>query len=189
MWAHLTAGNGLTSNALAVKASSQAFVTTVGGAPTSLEGLDALGGVVPVPDLLDYNAPGTYAYWATPALSSAMNVAGSPVLKVKVTAPTASGTGITPAGQLVLFAKVYDVGTDGKAALINNLVAPVRVADAAKPFTVTLPAIVHRFAAGHRVEIMLAGGNVNYRGGLVPTPVIVTTGGTGQSLVLPTVAG
>ena len=186
---YLTANNGLTTNPLAVQASNQVFVTTVAGVPTSLNGLDALGAVVPVPDLPDYNLPGTYAYWATPALASTLNVVGSPVLKVKVTAPTASGTGITPGGQLVLFAKVYDVGTDGKAALINNLIAPVRVADAAKPFTVTLPAIAHQFAAGHRVEIMLAGGDVNYRGGLIATPVIVSTGSTAQALVLPTVAG
>ena len=40
--------------------------------------------------------------------------------------------------------------------------------------------------AGHSIQITLAGGSVNYRGGLTPTPVTVA-GGTGQVLTLPTV--
>ena len=35
-----------------------------------------------------------------------------------------------------------------------------------KPFTATLPAFVHRFAPGHRIRFVVAGGSVNYRGGL-----------------------
>jgi ABC-2 type transport system ATP-binding protein len=186
---YLSSANSLTSNVLAIKSSTQAMVTTAAGAPSSLDGLDALGGVVPVPDLPDYNAPGTFVYWATPALTSALNVVGSPVLNVKVYAPTAGTAASVPSDQLVLFAKVYDVAPDGTASLINGLVAPVRVPNPAAPFTVTLPAIAHQFAAGHKVEIMLAGGDVNYRGGLVATPVTVTTGSSGQSFVLPTVAG
>ncbi|WP_375498509.1 CocE/NonD family hydrolase C-terminal non-catalytic domain-containing protein [uncultured Jatrophihabitans sp.] len=78
------------------------------------------------------------------------------------------------------------MGSDGTAALIKGLVAPVRVADPNATLQVTLPAIAHRFAPGHRVRIVLAGGDVNYRGGLVPTPVTVV-GGSGQTLALPVV--
>ncbi|HLY34134.1 MAG TPA: CocE/NonD family hydrolase C-terminal non-catalytic domain-containing protein, partial [Jatrophihabitantaceae bacterium] len=66
---------------------------------------------------------------------------------------------------------------------------PVRVPDPTKPFTVTLPAIAHQFGAGHQIEIMIAGGDVNYRGGMTPTAVTVSTGSSGQSLALPTVTG
>jgi hypothetical protein len=34
---------------------------------------------------------------------------------------------------------------------------------------------------------MLAGADLNYRGGLTPTPVTVSTGPTGQTLTLPVV--
>ena len=54
------------------------------------------------------------------------------------------------------------------------------------PITVTLPGIVHRFATGHHVQLVVAGGSDNYRGGLTPTPVTIA-GGSGQSLVLPAV--
>jgi ABC-2 type transport system ATP-binding protein len=50
----------------------------------------------------------------------------------------------------------------------------------------TLPGIVHQFAAGHRIRIVIAGGSQNYRGGLLPTPVAIAAG-TGQTVVLPTV--
>jgi ABC-2 type transport system ATP-binding protein len=55
-----------------------------------------------------------------------------------------------------------------------------------KPITLTLPGIVHQFAAGHSIRIVIAGGSDNYRGGLTPTPVTIASG-TSQSVVLPTV--
>jgi ABC-2 type transport system ATP-binding protein len=185
---YLSSGHSLTTNVLGVGKDTQSMVTLPAGAPSSMSGLDALGGVVPIPDLPDANTPGTYVSWATPTLSSALDVVGSPVLTVQLTAPTAAVTSVDPAGQLVLFAKVYDVAPDGSRSRINGLVAPVRIPDPTKPVKITLPGIAHRFAPGHRLEIMLAGGDVNYRGGLVATPVAVTTGSAGQSLVLPVVA-
>ena len=184
---YLNAGNGLTTNILGITGSTQAFVTPAAGAPTSLGGLDALGGVVPVPDLPDYNAPGTYAYWSTPALTTALNVVGSPVVSVKISAPSANLTTGDPSGQVVLFAKIYDVAPDGTQSLIKGLVAPIRIPDPTKTVKITLPAFAHQFAPGHTIELMIAGGDVNYRGGVLPTAVTISTGSSGQSLVLPTV--
>jgi ABC-2 type transport system ATP-binding protein len=50
---------------------------------------------------------------------------------------------------------------------------------------VTLPGIAHRFDTGHRIALYLAGGDTNYRGGQLATPVTVSTGSTGQVLTLP----
>ncbi len=36
-----------------------------------------------------------------------------------------------------------------------------------KPFTVTLPGFVHQFAPGHQIQLVVAGGSTNYRGGLI----------------------
>ncbi len=164
------------------------MLTPPAGLPTSLGGLDALGGTLPVPlDLPDVNVAGTYVSWQSAPLLRPLDVVGSPLLTVTVSAPTAAATsGLGPAGQLVLFAKLYDVAPDGKASLIHGLVAPARIADATRPVQIVLPAVAHQFAPGHRIEIMLAGGDVNYRGGLISTAVTVA-GSTSQVLSLPTV--
>lgn len=185
---YLSAGKSMTADPAQITGDSQTMVTPPAGAPTSLDGLDVLGAVSPTPvDLPDVDTPGSYLNWTTPALSQPITVVGSPVFTVRVSAPTALRTN-DPAGQLVLFAKLRDVAPDGTAALINGLVAPVRIADPGSPMRITLPAIAHRFAAGHRIEIVLAGGDANYRGGLLATPVTVTTGSAAQQLSLP-VAG
>lgn len=172
-----------------VQPGSQSFVTTAAGAPTTLGGLDAVGGQVgvalPIPDV---NLPGTYASWTGAPLANATTVVGSPELDLTLSAPAAALTQAAgPAGQLVVFAKIYDVDAAGTATLINGLVAPVRVPDVNKPIHVTLPAFAHRFAVGHRIAVYLSGGDTNYRAGLTPTPVTITTGSTAQRLTLPVV--
>ena len=180
-------GNGaLVTDPAAIQPGTQSFVTPPAGYPTSASGLDAFATNIPP----DVNQPGTYAAWTGTPLSSNLDVVGQPVLNVRVQAPTAvQSAQLGPAGQLVLFAKVYDVAPDGSESLVRNLIAPVRIADPANPIRITLPAIVHQFAAGHAVRIMLASGDLNYRAGLASAPVTVTTGDPGQTLQLPATAG
>lgn len=183
-------GQDLVDSTAKVKTGTQSFTTTAAGAPTSLGGLDVVGGVgAPPSPAPDVNLPGTFASWTGSPLAKQVTVVGSPELDVKVSAPTAAGTqSAGPAGQLVVFAKVYDVDADGKASLINGLVAPVRVADVNKPLHITLPGIAHRFAAGHRIAVYLAGGDTNYRGGVTATPVTIDTDpASAQKLTLPVV--
>jgi predicted acyl esterase len=165
----------------------QRFVTPPAGAPTSVDPLDVIGSFSSsVPDGTERDAPGTAASWTSAALGRPLTVVGSPVLHVRLTAPTAAATQRSgPVGQLVLFAKLLDVAPGGTAALIHGLVAPVRVADVGAPVRITLPGIVHRFAAGHRLRLVVSGGAGNYRGGLTPTPVSIA-GGAAQTLRLPT---
>ncbi|MET0952099.1 MAG: CocE/NonD family hydrolase [Aeromicrobium sp.] len=178
-------GKELTRSSATIAAGSQSFVTPVAGPPTSTDHLDVVGSYVPLPEV---DLPGTSAAWTTPALAEKVDVVGSPKLTVRVDAPGAALSQATgPLGKLVVFAKVLDVDAAGKATIINDLVAPVRVPDVTKPFTVTLPGIVHRFAAGHSLRVVLAGGSTNYRGGLTPNPVTITTGSTDQVLTLPVV--
>ena len=180
---HLS-GTSLVRDRAAVATGTQAFVTPAAGIPTSTDPADVVGDQLPLPEL---DLPGTSASWTTAPLDAKLDVVGSPTLDLAVGAPTAAATQLLDAGKLVLFAKVLDVAPDGKATLVRDLVAPVRVPDAGKPFRVTLPGFVHRFAPGHSVRLVVAGGSSNYRGGLVPVPVTVTTGGPGQTLTLPVV--
>jgi predicted acyl esterase len=186
---YLSGSSQLATSTKSVTNGSQTFTTPPAGAPSSINPADVLGGYLPAstPAPPQADLPGTYASWNGATLTKPLDVAGSPVVRVSLQAPSAGLTQAAgPAGQLVLFAKVLDVGPDGKATLIHGLEAPIRVADASKPVTVTLPAIVHRFAAGHHVQLVVAGGSENYRGGLTPTPVTIASG-TGQTLVLPAV--
>ena len=184
----LSGSGALVTGTTPIGAGSQSFLTTAAGLPTGINTLDVLGGYVgvqPVSEVTDL--PGTYAAWTTPVLTDPVDVVGMPVARLKVSAPTAAITQILgEAGMLTLYVKVADVGPDGKVRLIRALEAPVRVPDVTKPFTVELPAIVHRFEAGHQIRFIVAGGSINYRGGLVPAPVTISSG-PAQTLTLPVV--
>ena len=175
-------GSGLTTNRRGIASGSKKLVTPPLGLPTSFNSLDALGSYVSLP-VPEADLPGTSATWTSGRLSSPWKVVGSPKLHLKVAAPlTSSGS---PVVNLVLFARVMDVAPNGKASEIHNLIAPIRVPNAKKAFTVTMPAFVHRFATGHRIQLVVSGGSLNYRGGNLPTPVTIATGSTGQVLTLP----
>jgi ABC-2 type transport system ATP-binding protein len=134
--------------------------------------------------------PGSAIRFATTPLAKPVDVVGSPRLTVRLSAPSVAATQAGgPAGQLVAFAKLYDVGPDGAAIeLPHRLISPVRVADVTKPVTIELPGIVHRFEAGHRLVVVLAGGDMAYRGSSTPQPVTLVTGpGQTQKLTLPVV--
>lgn len=135
------------------------------------------------------DAPGTFAAFTSRPLRNATDLVGSPRLTVHLTAPVAAGTQAGgPAGQLVLFAKIYDIAPDGTKTLHNRLVSPVRVGDVTKPVTITLPAVVQRFPAGHRIQVVLAASDTAYAGNAAAQPVqIATTPATASSLQLPLV--
>jgi ABC-2 type transport system ATP-binding protein len=179
-------GTSLTRTKASIAAGSQTLLTGPVGAPTSLDPIDVVGSQVPV-TLPEADLPGTTASWTTPTLTSPLTVVGAPTLDLAIGAPTAALTQALDAGKVVVFVKVLDVGPDGKGAVVRDLVAPVRVPDAGKPFRVTLPAFAHRFEKGHSLRLVVAGGSVNYRGGLVPAPVTIATGSASQVLSLPLV--
>jgi len=131
--------------------------------------------------------PGTAIRFATPPLTRAVDVVGSPRLTVQLSAPAVAATqGAGPGGQLVAFAKLYDVGPTGTIELPNRVISPIRVTDVTKPVTVELPGIVHRFAVGHRLVVVLAAGDMAYRGSTAPQQVTLATGpGIVQKLTIP----
>jgi ABC-2 type transport system ATP-binding protein len=180
-------GAGALTSATTAAAGSQSFLTPAAGLATSLDQLDVLGSYTgQVPQTVN-DAPGTYAAWTSPVLGSNLDVVGSPVVQLKVDAPTAAVSQATgPGGMLVLFVKVSDVAPDGTSRLVHGLEAPVRIPDVTKPFTIRLPGIVHRFAAGHQLRLTVAGGSANYRGGLTAVPVTIASGST-QTLTMPVV--
>ncbi|MGH3734090.1 MAG: alpha/beta fold hydrolase [Micromonosporaceae bacterium] len=171
---YLSGADQLTGDPGAVTAGEQSFVTGAGHAPTSYSETSGLEGVQINQPPSD--TPGTYAAWTSAPLTEELAIAGVPSLDVRLSAPTAELTqGGDPAGMLVLFAKVYDIAPDGSVELKNRLVSPVRIPDVRQPLHIELPGVVHRFAAGHRIQVVLAAGDAAYAGNIAAHPVTVLT--------------
>ncbi|MEU4537994.1 alpha/beta fold hydrolase [Streptosporangium sp. NPDC023825] len=82
-------------------------------------------------------------------------------------AETPAGSGGTrAAGEVTLFAKLYDVAGAAQAPILpEGLVAPVRIAipeGGSGEATVTLPAIDHRFEVGHRLRVAFTTTDLGY---------------------------
>ncbi|MFE2424461.1 CocE/NonD family hydrolase [Streptomyces hokutonensis] len=152
---------------------------------------NSLSGMTGLPDPAPYDTRGTYLGWTGPSLNRPTDVVGAPKVTLKAVSPAArrvqdSGDA---ADKLVLFAKLYDLAPDGTATLVHRLVAPVRIPDVTKSFTVTLPGIVHRFAKGHRLRFVIAASDDAYTGnrGIKPVTVVSSPRDTGV-LELPVAA-
>jgi ABC-2 type transport system ATP-binding protein len=180
-------GSNLAGSSLGRTKASQTFHTAPAGVPVNLSAIDAISYFSQLPKI-EYDVPGTTAQWNTAPLAQKVDVVGSPKLTLQVSSLTAAVTqALGPAGQLVLFTRLQDVAPDGTATDIRGLTAPVRIADVTKPFTVTMPGIVYRFAPGHRIRLVVSASSVNYRGGLTANVVTIPTGTAGQVLSLPAV--
>ena len=170
---YFTGKDALTTSKAAVKPGSASYANA-GPAPTSYSETSGLeGGQVNLPPT---DAPGTFAAFTSPVLTSPAEVVGSPCVQLHLTAPVAAqGQAAGPSGQLVLFAKVYDVAPDGTKVLKNRLIAPLRVSDVTRTVSLRLPGIVHRFATGHRIQVAVAASDAAYANNTLPQPVTITT--------------
>ena len=170
-----SAGN-LVVNASKVVAGSQSLVNPPGGATGSYSETSEAGPVTGPTDV-----PGTFASWTTAPLPTDTDVVGVPKVTVTVSAPQASN--LDPATEVVLYAKLYDVAPDGTKTMVHGLVAPSRIADLSKPVTLNLPGEVHRYAAGHQIELVLSTTDTAYIGSRVPGPITISTDATHPSVL------
>jgi ABC-2 type transport system ATP-binding protein len=176
-----TGGGALVPDAAQAAPGSSTFTGATFG-PDYSETSAVESSLTPEPPVSD--PAGTSVRFLTAPLGKPLDVVGSPRLTVRLGSPTAAPAA-GPGEDLVVVAKLYDVGPDGSVELPRRLVAPVRVADPGRPVTIELPGIVHEFAAGHRLAVVLAGGDLAYRGATLPQPVTLTTGGSTGRLVVP----
>jgi len=167
---YLSAGNGsLVTDPASAATGSQTFAASAANS-TSYTETSGVDQSQPVRD-----TPGTFAAFDSPPLAEPADQVGSPTLTVGLSAPSFASTQVSPAGQLVLFAKLYDVSPSGAITLANRVISPVRVTDITKPVTIQLPAIVHRYPAGDHLELVLAQGDTAYNGNRSAGPVSVVT--------------
>ncbi|MFB7707750.1 CocE/NonD family hydrolase [Streptomyces sp. NPDC056105] len=137
----------------------------------------SLAGLIGLPDPAPRDTAGTYLGWTSEPLTRTTDVVGSPKATLKVVSPKTERVQNSDdaADKLVLFAKLYDIAPDGGKTLVHRLVAPVRVPDVTRPFTVSLPGIVHRYEKGHRLQFVIAASDDAYGGNKGIKPVTVTS--------------
>jgi ABC-2 type transport system ATP-binding protein len=175
-------GTGSTQVSLA--GSAQPIANPPNGNPGALSSLPGAGGRLS--ELLGGIAgdiPGQFATFESTPVTSAIEVAGAPTVRLRAASPT---------GEATLFVKLYDVDESGAETLSAGLVAPVRLTglpasiDQAHEVTVTLPAIVRRIDSGHTVRVVVATSDQAF---LTPAQPTVYTVQVGGAITLPTVVG
>ena len=177
----------------------QAIAHPAGGSPPSMSvfpGLGAFGAASAGGSAgPTFDMPGQSAAFTSAPLASALQVTGSPTVRIRVSGP----------GEVTLFAKVYDVDQGGTATLPYQLVAPLRISAAqigrgggvrasgargggvgasrARTVTVTLPAIDYSFSAGHRLRLVLTTTDFSYAS--APAPAVYRVALAGSGLTVP----
>ncbi|MEU3744031.1 MULTISPECIES: CocE/NonD family hydrolase [Streptomyces] len=181
----LTAATAATGN-IALAGPPQTFANPAGAAPPAISAVPGLGGGLSgLSSLgvgLSLDFPGQFARFDAKPQTGAVRITGTPTVRIKVTSTAADGSA-------VLFAKVYDVGPDGRQQVLpSQLVTPVRVEDAkaGRSVTLTLPAIDHEVEAGHRLRLVLAATDLGYASPAVPAAYTVAVEGP---LTVPTAPG
>ncbi|WP_079131940.1 alpha/beta fold hydrolase [Streptomyces nanshensis] len=186
---------GLSSGArtVALDTAERPFENPPGAGPPSISAVPGLGGglgggLSQLSSLgvggLNVDFPGQHARFDSRPLKNPLHITGSPTATVRVKSHVKS----QGADDAVLFAKVYDVGPDGKQTLPSQLVAPVRIADAGKGRTVRLrlPAVDHEVEAGHRLRLVLAATDLGYASPAEPASYTASVKG---GLSVPTARG
>jgi ABC-2 type transport system ATP-binding protein len=169
---YLSGSGALTTTRSAVTAGAQTFVNPGAGLGASYSETSGVQGMAPFSSVSPSDVPGTFASWATLPLATALDSVGIPVVRFHLA--TTSPAGLDPATDPVVFGKLFDVAPDGTATLVQRLVSPLRVTDEQHPVTLTLPGVVHRYPAGHRIELVLAATDLAYLGSRVPDVLTIT---------------
>jgi ABC-2 type transport system ATP-binding protein len=164
----------------------QHFTNPPGASPPAVSALPGLGGSGGLSQLsslgvgVSLDFPGQFARFESAPVRDDLRITGSPTATVHVKSTS---------DDAVLFAKVYDVGTDGRRQVLpSQLVTPLRVegAKSGKDVTVTLPAIDHEIEEGHRLRLVLASTDLGYASPVSPATYTVSLKG---DLKVPTAPG
>nr|SBO99261.1 Methionine ABC transporter ATP-binding protein [Nonomuraea gerenzanensis] len=175
------AGTGTT--AVALNGPEQNIVNPPGGSPASISTVPGIGGLLGGQSSgagVSIDMPGQSATFESAPLSAPLQLTGSPTVRIRVTGE----------GEATLFAKLYDVADDTQLpTLPAGLVAPIRVtipeeAGSAEA-TVSLPAVDHRFAAGHRLRLVVTTTDMGFATPAQPAAYQVTL--ASPAVNLPTV--
>ena len=146
---------------LPLSGGEQTIINPPGGNPASVSSLPGLGAIIGSSSRLagrvSIDLPGQAARFMSEPLDNQLLIAGASTVRLRVAALPGQAN---PDGA-VLFAKLYDVGSDGAGVLPGSAVSPFRIpalpADgSAVEVTVTLPGIVRPIETDRRVELVVS---------------------------------
>jgi predicted acyl esterase len=137
-----------------VSAGSATLTAPAGGQPASYSETSYAQDMEPFASIPPTDPPGQYASFTTPALTGNVDVAGVPTLDVRIS--DAAGSGLDPGLLPTVYTKLLDVAPNGSVELVRRLVAPARLTSTSGKVRLYLPGIVHRFATGHRLRLVVA---------------------------------
>ncbi|MEU7000635.1 CocE/NonD family hydrolase [Nonomuraea sp. NPDC046570] len=175
--------SGTATTPVTLTGPEQNVATPPGGSPASISAVPGFGGLLGGGQSnlsVSLDMPGQSAAFESAPLTAPLQLTGSPTVKVKVRGK----------GEVTLFAKLYDVADSAQPPnLPQGLVAPVRVTvpeggDSAEA-TITLPAVDHLFAVGHKLRLTLTTTDLAYS---APSqPATYQIGLASPTLTVPTV--
>ncbi|WP_435128042.1 alpha/beta fold hydrolase [Actinacidiphila sp. bgisy144] len=173
--------DGTATRQIALTGRAQQITNPAGGSPPAISAVPGSGALSGLSELgrsltVDYAAQS--ARFESAPLRRTTVLTGAPTVTVKVA---------TTAPEAVLFAKLYDVRADGQETLPSGLATPIRVTSSpdGRTVRVRLPAVDHKFKAGHRLAVVLASTDLGYATPAAPAAYTVSLAGSG-AVTLPT---
>jgi putative CocE/NonD family hydrolase len=167
---YLSSNGDLVEKAGDAVAGSETFVNPPDGQPASYSETSEVQDESPFSSIPPSDPPGTYVSFETAALTVPVDSVGIPQLTFDLGAADASSD--SPLAEATIYAKIYDVSPSGTLTLVNRIVSPSRFTSTGK-VTVTLPAVVHQYPAGDRIELVIAATDQAYFGARVPDTLTV----------------
>jgi hypothetical protein len=117
--------------------------------------------------------PGTFASFTTGALTDDVVSVGIPTADFMLS--DLDPVSPLPSTDVVLFGKIYDIDPAGNKTLVHRIVSPLRVTDLSRPVHINLPGVVHQYAKGHRLQLVLATTDTAYVGSRAPHALTITS--------------
>ncbi|WP_411760452.1 alpha/beta fold hydrolase [Streptomyces tunisiensis] len=164
----------------------QRFANPAGANPPAVSALPGIGGSGGLSQLsslgigVSLDFPGQHARFESAPVTHDLHITGSPTVTARVRSTS---------DDAVLFAKLYDVGPDGRQQVLpSQLVTPLRVEDAraGQDVQLTLPAVDHEIREGHRLRLVLASTDLAYASPAAPATYTVSLR---SDLTVPTAPG
>lgn len=169
---------------------SPTIIRPPGASPSAISSVPGLGSVLSAVQstgagtALTADLPGQSTTFTSGPIDSPVTITGTPRVSLRVTSSALPN-------QSVLFAKLYDVASDGTRILPGGAVSAIRLPSAQGrdpvDVTVSLPGISYTIEQGHHLELSVSTTDQAYAVPLAPAQFTVTL--TDGSMEVPTIDG
>jgi predicted acyl esterase len=150
-----TAAGSLVSTQPAVQRGTTRFSSV----PMSYSETSAVNGLVPLKPM---DPPGQFAAYESAALTSDLVSVGIPQVDFNLQDLGHAADAANPGLAVTIFGKIYDVDGSGNQTLVHGITTSERVTSFAQPVHLNLPGLVHKYLAGHRIELVIATSDAAY---------------------------